>query len=434
MRGDKKRFPLVLLIVVTLLGALGLTSLTGMLNASPAAVAAVALSPLSSDAQLESRADAPAPNAEPAEASPLSDLTGLASSEPSAIADTQAAAPVTRSLPGVLISAPAPSATPLAYPLPEALRHHLLRFSPDSEVGAGAAKATPDAPDAANAASSAAPGNMPHTAADTDASAPDPASPAPVLEHETYEVTAYYLNVRVHDYNGSKVLRVVSKGTRLEVLGRTDNGWLQLKDGGYVHGGYAERIDAAAAGAAPATGAPPGEAQPQAAASSTAAATKRAPTPTQSQPKEDDDDLASPTSRIASDSGLTEAHIAKLFEGTALAGHGIEEVVLEIEDEYGINALFTIAVMKLESGNGKSRLSRTKNNLFGLNATSSGNSKAFSFKTKGDSVRKFGQLLADNYVDKGYTTVAKVASKYCPASSSWAGKVMNIMKSDYRKL
>ncbi|MDG0812586.1 hypothetical protein [Cohnella rhizosphaerae] len=70
-----------------------------------------------------------------------------------------------------------------------------------------------------------------------------------------------------------------------------------------------------------------------------------------------------------------------------------------------------------------------------MNATSGDpNNKAFSFKTKADSVRKFGQLLADKYVDKGFTTIDKVAAKYCPASSSWAGKVKGIMKSDYRKL
>ncbi|MDG0812585.1 hypothetical protein [Cohnella rhizosphaerae] len=63
---------------------------------------------------------------------------------------------------------------------------------------------------------------------------------------------------------------------------------------------------------------------------------------------------------------MTEAHIAKLFKGTALAGHGIEDVVLEIEEDYGINALFTIAVMKLESGNGKSKLSRTKKQFIRL--------------------------------------------------------------------
>ena len=91
--------------------------------------------------------------------------------------------------------------------------------------------------------------------------------------------------------------------------------------------------------------------------------------------------------------------------------------------------------MKLESGNGKSRLSQTKNNLFGLNATTgSENKKAFSFATKGDSVRKFGQLISKNYVGKGLTTIEKVAKKYCPANGRWSGHVKSIMKSDFRKL
>ncbi|OBZ17307.1 glucosaminidase domain-containing protein [Bacillus sp. FJAT-26390] len=247
----------------------------------------------------------------------------------------------------------------------------------------------------------------------------------------TYEVTAYYLNVRTKPTAKSSIVKVVEQGTALRVKAETDNGWLELEEGGFIHGGYAKQVKqkgkVAILSMPAASDALPAHAFND-------RSVERA---LQSERIDEEvvEDLNKPTSIVESDSGLTEEHIAKIFEGTALSGHDLEQAILEIEDEYGINAYFTIAVMKLESGNGKSKLAKSKNNLFGLNAIDGDKyNKAFSFETKGDSVRKFGQLLSKNYVDKGLTTIEKVARKYCPANSKWSGLVKNIMKSDYRKL
>ncbi|SFD83806.1 SH3 domain-containing protein [Paenibacillus catalpae] len=250
----------------------------------------------------------------------------------------------------------------------------------------------------------------------------------------TYEVTAYYLNVREQPDANSNIIQVLKQGDTIKVSQTTDNGWLALADQGFVHGRYAELVEEsetpAVAAAAPAV----------LAKANTIAVAKAIEVPPNDtlkiKPhKELRSEPVRPSSAVESDSGLTEEHIAKLFEKTALANHGLERAILDIEEEYGINAYFTIAVMKLESGNGKSTLAKKKNNLFGLNAIDSDKyNKAFSFATKGDSVRKFGQLLAKNYVAKGFTTIDKVASKYCPANPKWAGLVMNIMKRDYKKL
>ena len=250
-----------------------------------------------------------------------------------------------------------------------------------------------------------------------------------VEKPDTYKVTAYYLNVRTKPSAQSDIIKVVKQGTRLKVTAKTENGWLELQGGGYVHGGYAAKIKG------------------EVSALSFSAASKRVPAieindagaekeqQSEKIAKPEVEELNKPTSIVESDSGLTEAHIAKIFEGTALSGHNLEQAILEIEEEYGINAYFTIAVMKLESGNGKSYLAKKKNNLFGLNAIDGNKyNKAFSFKTKGDSVRKFGQLLSRNYVNKGLTTIEKVARKYCPANSRWSSLVKNIMKRDYNKL
>lgn len=249
----------------------------------------------------------------------------------------------------------------------------------------------------------------------------------------TYEVSAYYLNVRKGPSAKTAILKVVKQGTRLEIASKTDNGWLEVQGGGYIHGGYAKKVkNEVSVLSFPDTT----NRQPTIEINDGRAKIAQQSETIEEKPEKTiEEELSAPTSVVKSDSGLTEAHIAKIFEGTALSGHDLEQAILEIEEEYGINAYFTIAVMKLESGNGKSRLAKSKNNLFGLNAIDGDKyNKAFSFKTKGDSVRKFGQLLSKNYVGKGLTTIEKVARKYCPANSKWSSLVKNIMKSDYRKL
>ncbi|MCA0754327.1 glucosaminidase domain-containing protein [Paenibacillus sp. N4] len=254
------------------------------------------------------------------------------------------------------------------------------------------------------------------------------AQPAKPAEKKlpVYEVTAYYLNVRSEPNAGSRILHVAEQGTAFEIAAVTDNGWLKLKDGGYIHAGYAKKTENNAP--EPAAEEPAPKKQKAAVRIASVESSASAPEETRQLPDK-------PSSRVDSDSGLTMAHIKKIFKGTALSGHGLESAILEIEEEYGINAFFTIAVMKLESGNGKSKLAKNKNNLFGLNAIDGDKyNKAFSFKTKGDSVRRFGKLLSKHYVGKGLETVEQVAKKYCPANSKWPSLVRAIMKSDYKKL
>jgi beta-N-acetylglucosaminidase len=245
-----------------------------------------------------------------------------------------------------------------------------------------------------------------------------------VPEAAKYEVTSYYLNIRLNASVTSKILKVVPKGTMLEILNTTDQGWLNLKSGGYVNGKYAKLY------------VNDKYAKLMDRDFKQSVQVKSLSVPSQlTVDKDIGGALSKPTSFVKSDSGLIVAHLEKLFKGTSLAGHGLEQAIIEMEEEYGINAYFTIAVMKLESANGNSSLSKNKNNLFGLNAIDGDkNNKAFSFKTKVDSVRKFGQLISNNYLGKGYTTIEKVSKKYCSANSKWSSLVISIMNNDYRKL
>jgi beta-N-acetylglucosaminidase len=228
-----------------------------------------------------------------------------------------------------------------------------------------------------------------------------------------YEVTAYFLNIRFSTSDTSKIIKVVPNGTVLEIVNIMDKGWLHLKSGGYVNGKYTKPLDSNFK---------------QTTQVKALSVIHRKSNPIAGAHHK-------PSSSVKSDSGLIVAHIEQLFKGTSLAGQGLEKAIMEMEEDYGINAYFTIAVMRLESANGKSGLSKNKNNLFGLNAIDGDtHNKAFSFKKKEDSVRKFGQLISENYLDKGYTTVEKVSKKYCQANPKWPDLVKDIMNSDYRKL
>ncbi|MBB6730424.1 glucosaminidase domain-containing protein [Cohnella zeiphila] len=246
-----------------------------------------------------------------------------------------------------------------------------------------------------------------HASAASSSSAPAKLNPA------SYVTTAYFLNVRADASNRSKIIDVVSKGTVLSVIGQSGS-WLRLEGGGYVHGSYADRLDRPVK--------PPSERT----VASIAPAVLSADPPKPARALV----IRKPDSKVQTASGLTEEGIKEIFAGTKLEGQGLEKAVLEVEADYGVNAFFTIAVMKLESGNGGSKIARTRNNLFGLN--SSNGTGYLRFESKEESVRRFGQLISKNYIGKGYTTIEKIARKYCPANSKWSSLVKNVMKSDYK--
>jgi len=271
-----------------------------------------------------------------------------------------------------------------------------------------------------------------------DAAGASPGSQEKELAPAKYETTAYYLNVRADASAKSKILKVVERGTILSVVEKLENGWLKLEGKGYVHGGYAEPVGESAAPeekpapktaakAAPKTAAKAAAKPVPAAAKKTAAVRTVAATSmtAKSEPHK-------PFDKVQSSSGLTVEAIEALFKGTGLANQGLEKAIMELEDQYGINAYFTIAVMKLESGNGTSKVAKSRNNLFGLN--SNNGTGYLRFKTKVDSVKRFGQLISKNYIGKGYTTIEKIGRKYCPANSKWPGLVKNVINRDYKRV
>jgi flagellum-specific peptidoglycan hydrolase FlgJ len=125
----------------------------------------------------------------------------------------------------------------------------------------------------------------------------------------------------------------------------------------------------------------------------------------------------STSSIIISDSGLDADQINGLVSGSGLEGLG--SAIDEIEETYGVNAFYTLAVAALESGRGTSTLATTKNNLFGLiNCT---------FKSKESCIQYFGKLMIKYRDTYGVTmTPEGINPTYCE-TDTWAGKVVTLM-------
>jgi len=137
-----------------------------------------------------------------------------------------------------------------------------------------------------------------------------------------------------------------------------------------------------------------------------------------------------PISIVNSKSNLHIEDLKKLLSKTKLVG--IEEAILKAEQQYEINAFFILAVARLESGDGNSQIARNKNNLFGLNAVDNDPyNKAFTFKSKSESVYSFAKLIKKYYIGKNLKTVEQINTKYS-SSVKWSNKIYRIMLNDYQ--
>lgn len=82
---------------------------------------------------------------------------------------------------------------------------------------------------------------------------------------------------------------------------------------------------------------------------------------------------------------------------------GIGETLIECQNNYGVNAILSLAVAINESDWGRSPISQEKNNLFGINAIdSTASESADTFKNPKDSVIEFSK----NYISRGYADPA----------------------------
>lgn len=86
------------------------------------------------------------------------------------------------------------------------------------------------------------------------------------------------------------------------------------------------------------------------------------------------------------------------------------------EQEYNVNGLYLLGIASLETGWGTSGLATKANNIYGL--------IGMSFDSVDDCSEYMGKLIRNSYIDKGYDTLDKIQTKYCPnGGPNWVGNV-----------
>ena len=94
---------------------------------------------------------------------------------------------------------------------------------------------------------------------------------------------------------------------------------------------------------------------------------------------------------------------------------------VETADKYNIDWRLVPAISGVESTFGK----RIPANSFNAYGWANG---AYKFKSWEDSIEIVTKTLREKYIDKGAPSIAKIARRYAPPSSTWAGKVKFFMR------
>lgn len=80
--------------------------------------------------------------------------------------------------------------------------------------------------------------------------------------------------------------------------------------------------------------------------------------------------------------------------------YGEQQAFIEYQNQYGVNAMMILGLAKNESGMGKSSISYTKNNLFGIGAYDSNTGAAKAFGTVREGIRYYSKnLVSEGYMD-----------------------------------
>lgn len=107
---------------------------------------------------------------------------------------------------------------------------------------------------------------------------------------------------------------------------------------------------------------------------------------------------------------------------------GREQVLMDLERRYGINAFFAMAVSTLESGHGTSPYSKKYNRFYGEDTSPAPSEGLY------DSTMYFGDFINRLYIDEGLTDVWSIGPKYCPPNRNWEVYVYNKMNELYNKV
>lgn len=97
------------------------------------------------------------------------------------------------------------------------------------------------------------------------------------------------------------------------------------------------------------------------------------------------------------------------------------EYYAQMEQQYGINAYFAIAVSMQEVGRGEpSARARNKNNIYGLMTSTH-------YASYEDCIDYWYRLISKSYVGNGRISVQSISQKYCGGDPTWINNVSNFM-------
>ncbi|MCM1218504.1 MAG: glucosaminidase domain-containing protein [Lachnospiraceae bacterium] len=110
-------------------------------------------------------------------------------------------------------------------------------------------------------------------------------------------------------------------------------------------------------------------------------------------------------------SGLRAEDFKYLTEGTWWSGH--EDTLYQLEQTYGINAMFAMSVSTLESGCGTSYRATNKHNYYGIELASK------SWDSLSSNTLWWGDMMQRLYVTKDVKSVWNIGPIYCPPNREW---------------
>jgi beta-N-acetylglucosaminidase len=133
------------------------------------------------------------------------------------------------------------------------------------------------------------------------------------------------------------------------------------------------------------------------------------------------------TSDISRVTGLNDIEDYKLLtEGTWWEGY--EQTLMNLEQTYGINAIFAMSVSTIESGSGTSVRASSRHNYYGIEISNK------SWADLGDNTLWWGGMLNRVYVEKDLLSVWDIGPVYCPPNREWEEMVSTQMNYLYNSL
>lgn len=133
------------------------------------------------------------------------------------------------------------------------------------------------------------------------------------------------------------------------------------------------------------------------------------------------------TRGVNSYSNATIEQLQKITKNTNM--YGYEQIILDTEKEYQVNALFILAVAQKETSFGNAGVGKSRNNAFGLTSKKGGYAY---YDNIGESIKSFGGNIKRVHFNNNRYTIPEIGKVYCPGNyKSWSKSIENNINNIY---